>query len=170
MRINSALLGTDSCDFEGTPDELINYWGKVAFDHFRDLYNGPDGAASGVQLMTTYQLLEAHQDDTPPSWHEIVYNFQPLTTADLRSMDVPPKYTKGYSFGTFVVDQKYYLQYITKILKSNGVNFVQQRVNGLSDPILHGYDCVVNCTGLGAKEFLSDNEMYPIRGQVLRIK
>ena len=31
------------------------------------------------------------------------------------------------------------------------------------------YDYVINCTGLGARELCSDNRMYPVRGQVLRV-
>lgn len=32
------------------------------------------------------------------------------------------------------------------------------------------YDIVVNCSGLGSKELVGDSEMYPIRGQVLKVQ
>lgn len=32
------------------------------------------------------------------------------------------------------------------------------------------YDYVINCTGLGAREFVPDKNMYAIKGQVLRVK
>ena len=32
------------------------------------------------------------------------------------------------------------------------------------------YDVVVNCAGLGNYELLNDKKMYPVRGQVLRVR
>jgi len=32
------------------------------------------------------------------------------------------------------------------------------------------FDVVVHCTGLGARELVPDVSVYPIRGQVLRVK
>lgn len=119
--------------------------------------------------MSVYTLLEEHQDGNPPAWKDIVYNFQLLTNEDLRRMGLPAKYVKGYTFGTFVVDQKYYLQYITKYLQVRGVKFVQQKLNNLSD-VYSDYECVINCCGLGSYSVANDKEMYPIRGQVLRVR
>lgn len=31
------------------------------------------------------------------------------------------------------------------------------------------FDIVVNCSGLGAKELMSDEKCFPIRGQLLRV-
>jgi D-amino-acid oxidase len=158
----------------GTPDEDLNRWGKEAFNHFRDEHVKTTCLQSGVQLLTCYTLLEEHQDDTPPSWSDIVYNFSKLSKHDLEKMKIPSKYTKGYTFGTYVIDQKYYLQYIMKKLQGFGVRFVQRKINNLSEIIndksCGGYDCVINCCGLGAYSLLNDQSMYPIRGQVLRVK
>ncbi len=123
--------------------------------------------------MTSYILLEAHQDPTPPSWNDIVHNFQTLTATDLDNLDLPKKYVAGYTFGTYVIEQKYYMQYITNKLTALGAVFEQRLVDSLDEFTGSGaatYDCVVNCTGLGAKLLLEDEEMYPVRGQVLRVK
>jgi len=32
-----------------------------------------------------------------------------------------------------------------------------------------GYNAVVNCTGLGARELVGDTSLQPVRGQVLRV-
>ena len=119
--------------------------------------------------MTAYQILEEHQRLEEPSWRDIVFHYTLLTNDDLRSMGLPSSYVKGYSFGTFVVDQKYYMQYLTNKLNGYGVTFVQQRLQSI-DEIADNFDCVINCSGLGSAALVADKDMYPIRGQVLRVK
>lgn len=143
----------------------------MAFDHFRDLSNGPDAGKSGVQLLTAYQLLEKGQDSTPPSWSSIVHNFQVLSNSDLKNLDVPSNYVAGFSFGTYVIEQKYYMHYITNKLKALGAVFEQRLVESIDEfRQSDRFDAVVNCTGLGARELLGDQDMYPVRGQVLRVR
>lgn len=154
----------------GTPESLVNAWGKVVFNHFREEFYGPDGARAGIQLMTTYQLLEEGDPDSIPSWSDIVINFTVLDRKELDKLGVPAKYTKAFSFGTFVVEQKYYLKYLMTLLESRGVVFEQRKLQSLAEFDGSHYDCIVNCCGIGAAKLLKDNEMYPIRGQVLRLR
>jgi len=173
----------------GTPDEKINYWGKIAFDHFLNLYHGPDAAAAGVQLMTAYQLLEEKDAGTQiPSWKDIVFNFTELSIEELRKMNVPSQYVRGFSFGTLVIEQSRYMSYLTRCLRTMGVKFVTKKLSNLDDLFLHrtetsgemggdavgdgdlgSFDVVVNCSGLGAFDLVKDETMYPIRGQVIRV-
>ena len=101
-------------------------------------------------------------------------------------MGLPAKYVKGFTFGTLVIEQKYYLKYLMdELTKTGSVRFEQRRVNSLEELLAPSvssssdaagiattgnYDAVINCTGLGAFGVVDDKEMYPIRGQVLRVK
>lgn len=134
------------------------------------MYHSTEAVEAGVQLLNTYQVFEAHEDSKDPSWKDIVFNFQHLSTADIQKMGLPSKYVKGFKFGTFVIEQKYYMRYLTRKLTERGVKFVQRRVNHMDEVLAQGYDCVVNCSGLGATTVAGDESMYPIRGQVLRVK
>eukprot|EP01038_Epipyxis_sp_PR26KG_P007915 gene7915-10743_t len=158
----------------GTSEEKINEWGAYSFQHFAHELRKRECSQSGVQLLTCYQLFEESQELKVPFWKNIVYNFQILTDLELKSMGLYPKYNKGYSFGTYVVEQKYYLQYLTNKLKLLGVEFEQRKVNDLNEFLTNdstkSVACVINCTGLGAIELLNDDQMYPIRGQVLRLR
>jgi glycine/D-amino acid oxidase-like deaminating enzyme len=153
----------------GTPDSVINRYGKIAFDHFLALYYREDADASGVKLMTAYSLLTADQDATVPSWADIPFHFRVLTKEDLANMKVPSRYVTGFTFGTLVIDQKYYLRFMSAKLQQMNVRFIQRLVKDI--PSLYAdYDIIVNCAGLGAVELVNDSSMYPIRGQVLRVK
>lgn len=77
----------------------------------------------------------------------------------------------GYTFGTFVVDQKHYMKYLMSKLTAANVKFVEKRVQNVRTfSAEEKFDCVVNCTGLGALSAANDATMYPIRGQVLRVR
>ena len=152
----------------GTPEEDVNRWGKIAFDHFLDIHHSKDCGLAGVQLMNFYQLFKEGEFNQTPSWHDIVLNFQQLSSIELRKMKLPECYTSAYSFSTIVIEQKYYMSWMMKKLDALGVTFEQRKVAALEEIV--GYDVIINCTGLGAAQLLGDELMYPIRGQVLRIK
>jgi D-amino-acid oxidase len=161
----------------GTSDLKINQWGKHSFEHFSQLYQSKDAAAAGVQLVTCYQLLESNEKFSLPGWKDIVLNFSELSTDEIRKLNLPARFTKGFTFGTYVVDQKYYLRYLTDKLESSGVTFVRRKLSSLEElrsdatgPSGTGYDLVINCAGLGSAALVADKEMYPIRGQVLRVR
>ena len=149
----------------GTPEEDVNKWGKVAFDHFLEIYHSEECGAAGVQIMGFYQLFTAEQekDYKTPSFHDIVFNFQHLSARELKKMELPEQFTKAYSFSTIVVEQKYYMSWMMRRLEALGVRFIQRHLSSLDEVSGVGYDIVVNCAGLGACELVGDTSMYPIR-------
>ena len=158
----------------GTPDDKVNSWGRISFDHFLQLLHSPDAAAAGVQLLTAYNLLQEHDRPQEPSWRDIVFNFKHLTARDISQMGLPAKFTHGFSFATLVIEQKYYRAYLTAKLEGLGATFLRQRVENLdafiAGPQGRAFDVVINCTGIGAGALLDmPGDVYPIRGQVLRV-
>ena len=92
--------------------------------------------------------LYSDKDAVPiPSWADITFNFTQLTRSDLDKMNIPSTYTTGFSFGTFVLDQKYYLRYEMNKLKSRGVTLIQRHIRNVSELFDQGYDIIVNCSG-----------------------
>ncbi|XP_052352526.1 D-aspartate oxidase isoform X4 [Oncorhynchus keta] len=51
-----------------------------------------------------------------------------------------------------------------------GGQVVKQKVNDLQELSSQGYDVIVNCSGLGAKSLVGDSQVYPVRGQVLKVQ
>jgi len=157
-------------ELSGTLDEKIFEWGKIAFDHFLALHNSSECGIAGVQLMTSYELFT--DDDRPatdPIWKEIVLDYCVLHREELQKMNLPPKYIEGHRFTTFVIDQNYYLKWLYEKLSTMGISFVERKVLSLNE-LSGSYDVVINCTGLGSGALLNDSLVYPIRGQVLRLK
>jgi hypothetical protein len=89
---------------------------------------------------------------------------------DIQKMSLPKRFVKGFTFGTLVIDQKYYMRYMTNELYKMGIKFEQKKVNNLEELYNKNYDAIINCTGLGSYTLINDTSMYPIRGQVMRVK
>jgi len=53
----------------------------------------------------------------------------------------------------------------------NGGAVVRKRITDLDAFVADSeYDVIVNCSGLGSRTLLKDNDMYAVRGQVSRVK
>ena len=161
----------------GTPEDRVNGWGKVAFDHFLELLYGPHAGTAGVQLLTAYNLLQQKDSTTVPSWKDIVFNFKAMSAEDIAKMGFPSRFTHGFTFGTLVIEQRLYMSWLMEQLQTKwGVVFVEGRVESLNEfcsATGEGarFDVVINCTGIGAGKLLGkEDDVYPIRGQVLRVK
>ncbi len=50
-----------------------------------------------------------------------------------------------------------------------GGQVVQRKINSLQE-LSNSYDIIVNCCGLGSKALVGDSQVYPIRGQVLKVE
>ena len=171
-------------EISGTSPSKINEWGADSYKYFLSLLNSKDASKVGIQMMESYQLYENDYDVKDPAWKDVVMNYRRLGNKDVKQLLLPcDKYKVGFAFTTLVVDQKYYLKYMTDELIDYGVKFEQRNVRNLNE--LSDYDVVINCCGLNGdiisqsentnttnnnneNEFI--NESFPIRGQVIRVK
>lgn len=51
-----------------------------------------------------------------------------------------------------------------------GGQVVQRKINSLQELSGDSYDIIVNCAGLGSKTLVDDGQVYPVRGQVLKVE
>ncbi|KAJ6660276.1 hypothetical protein lerEdw1_017976 [Lerista edwardsae] len=105
----------------------------------------------------------------------IADRFTPNTTSDVAAgmliphvyPDTPIPQQKQWFRETF--DYLSVISPTTIRLKEQGGQVQARKIDNLWE--LHkDYDIVVNCSGLGSKELVGDPEMYPIRGQVLKVQ
>jgi D-amino-acid oxidase len=66
---------------------------------------------------------------------------------------------------------------MTENLKQSGVTFEKKNISHVREQLdekgergERKYDIIINCSGLGAHTTENDSSMFPIRGQVLRVK
>tara|TARA_X000000950_G_C13499545_1_gene491203 strand:- start:54 stop:620 length:567 start_codon:yes stop_codon:yes gene_type:complete len=70
---------------------------------------------------------------------------------------------------TQVIEMPIYLNWLMERFKVLGGKLKKQEVTSFSD-VSDDFSVIVNCTGLSSGELCHDSEVYPVRGQIIRIK
>lgn len=134
------------------------HWGRVSLDIFYELAATVD---CGVALTTLIELFE--QPVTDPWWKDAVRHFSYLPPGEL-----PPGYQAGYQVEIPLIEAPIYLDYLLERFRQLGGQIEQRRLTTLAD-LYQAAPLIVNCAGLGAREVAHDEQLYPIRGQIVRV-
>jgi len=84
-------------------------------------------------------------------------------------------YNYGFAYDTIIAEGKLYMEWLLAKIKSytgRATILTGCQVESLTDLSSSDVEfaAVINCAGLGARELVKDESMYPIRGHVLRVK
>ncbi|GAX76693.1 hypothetical protein CEUSTIGMA_g4139.t1 [Chlamydomonas eustigma] len=161
-----------------TDESLTNRLATETFDYLTDLFYSEDAVLAGISLVQSNYLCK--DNDPPPTWYQSVFNLHPMSAKHLSLF--PAEYKHGYVFGNVTCEGRYYLPYLSdKIKGTDRGTLIQARLPSLRAlcsefmtasgiPYELKFDAVVNCCGLGAAELVEDREVYPIRGQIIRVR
>jgi D-amino-acid oxidase len=140
------------------PRERVADWSLRTLEVLRGLAARPE---SGVRWVRGLEVLG--EPSPEPWWSPHVSGFRHATAEELL-----PGYGDGFVFEAPIVEMPRYLPFLMARLGELGGTVVRREVRSLEEawavtPV------VVNCTGLGARELVGDGELFPIRGEVLRV-
>lgn len=145
--------------FKAFPLERVQSWGQLSLEEFYRLMAEPE---AGVSAAT---LVELFPTPTPtPWWAGLVRRCQSIPASEL-----PPGYQAGFQAEVPLIETPRYMPYLLARFRRLGGQIEQRRVTHLSDLSESGR-VLVNCAGLGARELGSDDTIYPIRGQIIRVR
>lgn len=144
--------------FLSAPVEKTDRWGSDTYSVLEHLSLLPD---TGVAMTPTHEYFRETQAD--PSWKEVVQNFE------RRTGNLPEGYVECFSFVTPVIEMPIYLRWLRQQYDSLG-GALQKRTVSSFDDFPDIFNAVVNCTGLDSGVLLNDGEVYPVRGQIIRVK
>ncbi|KHN76219.1 D-amino-acid oxidase 2 [Toxocara canis] len=142
---------------------LIAKWGLETFRLLESLYSGGDET---VTMVSGYVFNDVSENTS--EWETIVYNFRHLTSEEIASLGYS-QYKFGYFFTTYCLDVSAYLKTLAQRFLNEGGKIIQKKLESLDD-LPEDYDIIVNCSALGSKVLFDDRSIYPIRGQVVRVK
>ncbi|KAL6105284.1 ddo [Pungitius sinensis] len=155
-----------AAEFPDIPLERQRRWFKYSFDHLLDIAQSQHSPDAGVMLSSGWQIFKEVPADKKPFWSEFVIGFRSMTDGELKRF---PDHKFGQAFTTIKCECSSYLPWLHHRFTKAGGQVEQRKVNGLQE-LSNGYDVIVNCSGLGSKKLVGDNEMYPVRGQVLKVE
>ncbi len=144
--------------YRAYPEERVLGWGRETFAELVRLMD--DAPESGVFEIELLELFDRPAED--PWWRPAAGDFRRA-----RPEELPPGYRDAYVVTVPVIDTSRYMAYLVDRLRTAGGRIEQREVRSLDD--LAG-QLIVNCAGLGARTLVGDQSLFPIRGQVVRVK
>jgi D-amino-acid oxidase len=155
-RTDSAAAAAIWYPYDVAPAEAVMPWALIAYDRFLELARDSSTGVSLVELRTFSRLGPI----APPEWARA---FGPRALVE---SEVPAAFVSGFSMRVPLIETTKYLEYLKTRAGNAGVPVIGGvHLDNLED-VEAGFDLVVNCSGIGAKELVPDPAMEPHRGQV----
>lgn len=145
--------------YKAYPQDRVLVWGITSLDEFYRLMGVPEAGVSAVTL------LEVLDHPSPAPW----WRHMPRRFSRMPVEELPPGYQDGYAVEVPLIDTPKYMRYLRQRFDDAGGRIEQRTVSTLTE--LCGENrLIINCAGLGAREVAGDDGVYPIRGQLIRVK
>ena len=144
--------------FLSAPVEKTNIWGSRTYDILKLLVAEKD---AGIEMTQTFEYFRSQQPD--PFWISTVDKFERITE------DLPSDYVECFSFMSQVIEMPIYMNWLMDRYKLLGGKLEKRTIDDFSK-LPAEFLIIVNCTGLSSGELCNDSEVYPVRGQIVRIK
>lgn len=142
------------------PRDKAIVWSKYSREFLTE-HALPD-PESGCVVRTFTELFEQKVEE--PWWKEAVESYSRPKVADL-----PDGYLDAYQTDVVLMDSEKYMRWLFAEFNRGGGVVHQREIHSLSEAIEQSL-IVVNCTGLGSIVLCRDERLYPVRGQILRVK
>ncbi|XP_012537273.2 D-aspartate oxidase [Monomorium pharaonis] len=156
-----------------TPIEDIIRWAASTHKWFEQLWKAGLSLEMGVSLVPVTRVTsDCENDITEPKWAKLVYGFQKISNERLQRLNEEHKsnYKQGCHFITYTAEPALLLPWLMKKFVALGGKMERRNIKSLYQLAKEGYNLIINCSGLGARELVADKTMTPIRGQVFRVK
>jgi D-amino-acid oxidase len=141
--------------YRAYPQADVTRWAAFTYRALTELTEHDD---SGVRMRSGRELCREPTAD--PWWASAVPDLERLT-------DVPQGYRDGFRLTVPVIDMSAHLDWLAARLAKRRIPIELRALAELDDA---PGDLIVNCTGLGARTLLDDQEMTPVRGQVIVVE
>ena len=143
-------------------DERVTRWGAVTLGRLTELAADP---ATGVHLAGGL-TASAQQRSDPFGWVSAMGPASSASRCD--PAELPAGYATGWRLTAPIVSMPVYLGYLMTRLDRAGGRLREAEFGSLAEAAaLTAAPVIVNCSGIGARLLVPDNDMTPVRGQVV---
>ncbi|MDA1329577.1 MAG: FAD-dependent oxidoreductase [Chloroflexi bacterium] len=143
------------------PREKAIPWARTSFEVFEgEMLGKPE---TGCFEQVVVEMFDQPQSE--PWWRDAL----PRAVERLGADELPLGYVDAYRFAGIVIETSIYMDYLVRLFLELGGKLEQQAVADFDDAFAISR-VVVNCTGLGARDLCGDESVYPVRGQMLRVR
>lgn len=139
------------------PKKKTDRWAAVSYARYQE----ESAYAEGVSMIP---FLNSYKDLSEEEW---VKQLPPGTVREASFSELPTGMEKGLIADVPLAEPPRYLPYLFRKFLDNGGEFELKVFKTLKD-LASVDEWVINCTGLGAMELCGDQDLHPMRGQILR--
>ncbi|XP_056152118.1 D-aspartate oxidase [Lampris incognitus] len=155
-----------AAQFPDVPLERQRRWFRDSFDHLLAVAESKHSPEAGVLLTSGWQIFKEVPHEKRPFWSEFVLGFRLMTDRELKRF---PDHKFGHAFTTIKCECSSYLPWLEKRFRKAGGLVEKKKLNSLRE-LSKSFDIIANCAGLGSKTLVGDPQVYPVRGQVLKVR
>jgi D-amino-acid oxidase len=142
------------------PKDKATRWAKATLEYLHSEIIKDE--KSGCVVRSVTEVFDKKVGE--PWWKDAVSSYRRPNIDEL-----PEGYIDGYEVKGILMDTSIYMKYIEKMFRGLGGTIIQKTITDIQEP-LQKHNIVINCTGLGSRELFNDKEVYPMRGQMVKIK
>ena len=140
------------------PEERVTTWSKETYNEYKKIREIPE---SGIHFEKHFRFCldpddSAYARHLLDEWEEI----------DGEEYGVPCK--EAFLLVVPVIDVPVYMPYLRKSVESSGGRFHLRELKSPAE-LFPKYKLAVNCTGVWSRQFVGDENVFPIRGQTVRV-
>jgi D-amino-acid oxidase len=155
----SAVAAAIWFPYDATPEHLVTAWALITYGRLLELAREPD--TTGVSLIEFRVFSRNSSVDVPP-WAEVL-GYRLLHDAELGD-----HYHAGYSLTVPLMETPIYLPYMEQRAMDAGGSFAHiDSLASIDELPKDNFDVIVNCSGYGARDLVSDEAVEGHRGQVV---
>ncbi|KAL2712211.1 D-aspartate oxidase [Vespula squamosa] len=155
-----------------TPKEDIFKWAGRTHRLFEKLWRTGLAKETGLCLLPIIRVTSENNHTNEIPWIKLVYGIHSLTIDELKKLNEEHKsnYVNGWHFVTYICEPTRFLPWLTNKFIALGGKLKRRTIRDLGELIDDGYEIVINCSGLGARELVNDDTVTAVRGQISRVK
>ncbi len=146
--------------FKAEPKKKVVEWSKQTFSKLAEFAKDEKSGVDLVDLIVFSDKLAYEKEwweDALPENALINFNIRPHAK----------EYTSFYMLKAPFLEPQIHLGYLLNALrKSKKCRFEERRITCLEKEST-GCDVLINCTGYGAKQLLNDQDLIPVKGQIV---
>jgi len=145
--------------YKVSPQDKVLSWASYSYKKFLELTKVPESGISVFELLKIFD-----HDAEEPFWKGAVRSFR-----NARSDELPSGYVCGFVAEVPRIETPVYMRYLMKRFIEFGGE-IEVLENDLSDinEVSGENNLIVNCSGLGSRQLCTDENSFPIRGQLVR--
>lgn len=145
--------------YEVKPKVKANQWSKFSYNEFIELCGDK---LAGISMIWLTVLIEKEVD----AWWKDAIPSSEIKRA--KREELPEKHPLAYKMNVPLVETQIYLEYLfNRVKRLNGV-ISERKITNIAQ-LQSDNNIIINCTGLGSRELVSDEKLYPIHGQIVKV-